>query len=106
MQLYSKYLRTQNLLIRTNLDKIASLGLAFYCFGTEAKTAVEQETILNGVSTLKTVLEKHFPEHIDMKPIPYENFYRPGWASSKEAEDSYKVNYFAKDLIFDNYKRL
>ena len=79
-------------MIKNNLDKMASLAVAFYCFGHEAKTAVEQEMILNGVSTMKGVLEEHFPEHIDMKPIPYENFFRSGWATSKDAEEKHRVN--------------
>ena len=83
--------RTQNLLIKTNLEKMSSLGLAFYCFGHEAKTAVEQEIAWAGISLIKGVLEKHFPQHIDLKPLSYDSFFRPGWATSNEAEERHKV---------------
>ena len=81
-------------LFQRNHGKTQTLSLSFYFFGFHGTTAIDQElSLCAGYSSLQKVLEKYFPNHMNMEPFSYESFFVSPWASSVEAEQNHKVKY-------------
>ena len=83
----------RDLLFRKNRFKAITLSICAYFFGFHGSTAIEQETHMygSGNSTLQNVLEKYFPNHLNLKAFTYDSFFVSPWATSIEAEQKHKV---------------
>ena len=83
----------RDVLFKRNSSKAMTLSLSAYFFGFHGTTAIEQETNMygSGNSSLQSVLEKYFPNHLTLKAFTYDSFFVSPWATSIEAEEKHKV---------------
>ena len=90
----------QQYVFKRNNAKILSLALSAYFFGFNGITAIDQEESMYGNSSLRIILEKYFPNHLDLQPFTYDSFFTSPWATSVEAEEKHKAGEKRLAILF------
>merc|ERR1719481_1310488 len=77
--------------MKVNMLTCFSVNLAFFFFGHDAKTAVDQEEQTGLRTGLKEYLMEHYPEAVGVVPaVHYDQYFAGPWATSNEAEAKHR----------------
>ena len=85
--------RTQNNLLRQKSKECYSLSIAYYLFGQDGTTVVEQEEHTGLTTGLADYILSHVPSAANMGRVQYDIYYKPPWATSTHFEQRHKQVY-------------
>ena len=92
--LYLKFvIRTQNNLLRQKSKLCYSLSSAYYSFGHDGTTVLEQEEYTGLTTGLAEFILSQAPYAINMGKVQYDIYYKPPWATSTQLEERHKQVY-------------
>ena len=86
-------LRTQNNLLRQKTKLCYSLSSAYYSFGHDGTTVLEQEEYTGLTTGLAEFILSQAPYAINMGKVQYDIYYKPPWATSTQLEERHKQVY-------------
>ena len=85
--------RTQNNLLREKTKLCYSLSSAYYSFGHDGTTVLEQEEFTGLTTGLAEYILTQSPSAVNMGKVQYDIYYKPPWATSKHFEERHKQVY-------------
>ena len=85
--------RTQNHLLRQKSKQCYSLSSAYYSFGHNGTTVLEQEEYTGLTTGLGDYILSHVPCALNMGKVQYDVYYKPPWATSTQHEERHKQVY-------------
>ena len=69
------------------------MSLAYYLFGHDGTTVVEQEEHTGLTTGLAEYILSHVPSAVNMGKVQYDIYYKPPWATSTQFEQRHKQVY-------------